>query len=96
MTKSSKADVGVFYLNGKKVTGASPPPKSKRINLSTNFRKDIQFFCDKNGISISTLGSLAVNNGRLAERLNPGGVLLETADRIYDYMASKGFYFTNN
>ena len=50
---------------------------------------EIRSHCRNTGISESTFGLRAVNDGKLVERLSAGRTItLDTADRIRAYMAS--------
>ncbi len=50
---------------------------------------DIEAFLKKNDLSVSKFGTMAVNDHRFVPRLRDGGgLMLETADKIRDFMAN--------
>jgi hypothetical protein len=61
------------------------------MNATETLMDEIEAFSRKAGISPSTLGRKAVNDGKLIHRLKRGGsVTLETAERIREYMRQNG------
>lgn len=66
----------------------------KRIRWTTRFIRDVQHFHATTGMKFPSIGRRAIQNPHFMDRLLEGGTItLESADRVYDFMAEKGYLY---
>jgi hypothetical protein len=71
-------------------------PATARVSWTKRLKRDVKYFHTHTGMEFTAIGRHAIKNPRFWDRMAKGGTItLESADEIYEFMATKGYHFNN-